>query len=292
MPVTVDFDTADGTATVVDGDYEAASGTVVFAPGETTRSIVVPTNDDAVFEGDETFVVNLSNPSAGAPLGDGQGVATILDDDPPTTPPAILHFSLKSNGSVGGLTVANENIVSFEGSDFSLLFDGSDVGLSGLALDAFDIISDTEILMSFTAAGTVGGIFADDSDILRFTATSLGDNTSGSFSMYFDGSDVGLTKCGEDVDAVSLLDDGRIVVSTTGSFSVPGASGRDEDLIAFTPTSLGTSTSGSWAIYFDGGDVGLGGRSEDVDAVGLDSSGNIYLSTKGNFSGPGRSGAD
>ena len=44
--------------------------------------------------------------------------------------------------------------------------------------------------------------------------------------------------------------------------------GKDEDVLAFTPTSLGDVTSGSWAMYFDGSDVGLAETSgEDVDAL-------------------------
>jgi hypothetical protein len=189
--------------------------------------------------------------------------------------------------------VANEDIVAFDGSAFSLYFDGSDVGLGSFTLDAFAVISPTEILMSFTSAGTVGGVAMDDSDILTFTATSLGATTAGTFSMYFDGSDVGLSSDSEDVDAVELLASGRLLVSTTGSVSVPGvSSGADEDLLEFTPTSLGTSTAGSWTLYFDGSDVGLSSSSEDVDAVAVDGSGKIHLSTTGAFAVSGVSGAD
>ena len=74
--------------------------------------------------------------------------------------------------------------------------------------------------------------------------------------MYFDGSDVGLTTSGEDVDAFELLSNGKIVLSTDGSASVPGVSSGAEDLLIFTPSSLGATTSGTYAMYFDGSDVG------------------------------------
>jgi hypothetical protein len=196
----------------------------------------------------------------------------------------ILYFSLYSDQTLGGQTIANEDIVAFDGADFSLYFDGSLVDLDTLVLDAFAVISPTEILMSFSRAGSVPGIpvTVDDSDIVRFTADSadsLGANTAGSFSLYFDGSDVGLTKSYEDVDAVELLSDGRLLISTTGGFIVDGlsGSGADEDVIAFTPSSLGSNTEGTWARYFDGSDVGLAG--EDIDGLALDAMGNIYLST-------------
>ncbi len=198
---------------------------------------------------------------------------------------------------MGGLSVDDEDIIAWNGgggSSFSRYFDGSDVGLSGLKLDAFAVIGSDEILMSFTNAGSVPGVAGtvDDSDIVLFTATSLGESTAGSFSLYFDGSDVGLSKRGEDIDAIELLENGHLLVSTQGGLSVSGASGKDEDILEFTPTSLGASTSGSWATYFDGSDVGLGSGSEDVDAMGLDATGKIYLSTVGNFTANGLSGAD
>ncbi len=78
VPVTVGFDTANGSATA-GSDYNQTSGTVTFAPGETTKTILVQILPDAVLEPDETFTVNLSNPSAGATITDAQGVGTILD---------------------------------------------------------------------------------------------------------------------------------------------------------------------------------------------------------------------
>ncbi len=187
-----------------------------------------------------------------------------------------------------GLSVDDEDIVAFDGTNFSLYFDGSDVGLSDFTIDAFAIIGDTEILMSFTKAGSVPDISGtvDDSDIVKF------DKTSGTFVLYFDGSDVGLASGGEDVDSLELLPDGTLLLSTAGSFRTDGLSGRDEDILAFTPSLLGDSTLGSWALYFDGSDVALRGNTEDVDALAVDADGDIYLSTTGNFSADSLSGAD
>ena len=162
-------------------------------------------------------------------------------------------------------------------------------------MDGLAIISSDEILMSFTSSGSVPGISStvDDSDIVKFTATSLGASTAGSFELYFDGSDVSLTRSGEDIDGIELLPDGRLLISTKGSFSVSGLSGKDEDISAFTPTELGPNTSGSFELYFDGSDVSLGSSSdEDIYALAVDTTGEIYLSTRGNFSVSGLSGAD
>ena len=76
--VTVAYQTADGTATG-GSDYVPASGTLTFAPGETTKAIAISVNGDALGEAVETFFVNLSNPT-NATISDGQGVGRITRD--------------------------------------------------------------------------------------------------------------------------------------------------------------------------------------------------------------------
>src|SRR5439155_13121556 len=78
--ITVAYATADATATA-GSDYQAASGTLTFAPGETSKTSSVLINGDRRPEPNETFVVNLSSPT-NATIADGQGVGTIVDDEP------------------------------------------------------------------------------------------------------------------------------------------------------------------------------------------------------------------
>ena len=158
-----------------------------------------------------------------------------------------------------------------------MYFDGSDVGLS-VQVDDFDIVSTNTILLSFFNNVTIPGIGSvGDNDIVQFTATSLGSNTAGTFSLYFDGEDVGLEKNPENINAFDLLPDGRLLISTTGHTSVPGIKGaQDEDILVFTPTSLGANTAGTWALYFDGSDVGM---RTTIDALGVGSNGDLYIST-------------
>ena len=73
--VTVDYATADGSAEAGD-DYTAASGTLSFAAGETSKTISVAIDDDIDNESDETFTVTLSNAS-GADLGTQAATGTI-----------------------------------------------------------------------------------------------------------------------------------------------------------------------------------------------------------------------
>jgi hypothetical protein len=80
--VWVNYATADGTAKTSGNDYVATSGTVYFAPGQTTATITVVIKGDRQKEGDENFYINLSG-AAEAVIADDQGIGTILDDEPP-----------------------------------------------------------------------------------------------------------------------------------------------------------------------------------------------------------------
>jgi hypothetical protein len=85
--VAVDYGTANGTASER-SDYTTALGTLRFAAGETSKTIVVLVNEDSKVEGNETFTVALSNPTGGATLSCPTAVATIqITDDAvePTT---------------------------------------------------------------------------------------------------------------------------------------------------------------------------------------------------------------
>ena len=55
QPVTVNYATADGTATVGGYDYVANSGTLTFVPGETTKTITIVINPDRKKDADETW---------------------------------------------------------------------------------------------------------------------------------------------------------------------------------------------------------------------------------------------
>jgi streptogramin lyase len=77
-PVSVNYTTADGTA-LAGNDYFALSGTVTFAPGQTSRTILLATNEQAALDGNDNFSVQLSNPTGGATIGTGTATVTIVD---------------------------------------------------------------------------------------------------------------------------------------------------------------------------------------------------------------------
>ena len=77
----VSWATSDGTA-VAGEDYRADSGTLVFAAGESTKTIKVAVLDDAHDEGEETMTLTLSNPSPSwVTLADATATGTIMNAD-------------------------------------------------------------------------------------------------------------------------------------------------------------------------------------------------------------------
>ena len=82
-PIQIDYSTADDTAVQTE-DYSLISGTLTFAPGEVTKTIIVPITDDYQAEEQEQFFVNLSNLQTSIPdssIQKSKSVITILDND-------------------------------------------------------------------------------------------------------------------------------------------------------------------------------------------------------------------
>lgn len=108
LPVTVDYVAGGGTATS-GVDYTATSGTLTIPANTLTQTIPVPTIDDVVFEGPETFNMTLSNAANAAIIG-GPATGTIADDE---TQPTLSIVN-----TIGGAelpTVANVFTVTLSG---------------------------------------------------------------------------------------------------------------------------------------------------------------------------------
>ncbi len=77
-----------GVTASVPGDVAAASGTLVFGPGETSKQVGVQVHGDAEVEGDEAFRLALRDVVADRRVMRGEStVATIVDDDGEEAPP-------------------------------------------------------------------------------------------------------------------------------------------------------------------------------------------------------------
>lgn len=201
-------------------------------------------------------------------------------------------MSAGQKGTVDGQAFQDEDILAYDGAAgrWSLLFDGSDVGLEKVDVEAFDLLPDGTLLLVLSKNLTIPNLGAvTPSDILRFVPTALGQNTAGRLEWYFDGSDVDLTTSSEYIDALAIDGSGHLVISTAGAFKLGKTTlGDDEDLYLFTATTLGLNTTGTWSLLFDGSRVALTKGDEDIDAAWIDlQSGALYLSTKGKFTAAG-----
>ncbi len=87
--VSVNYVTANGTA-IAGSDYQTTSGLLTITKGQTSNTITVNVSGDTAHEPDETFFVNLSNPS-NAIIAKAQGIGTIINDDNAGAP--SLQFS-------------------------------------------------------------------------------------------------------------------------------------------------------------------------------------------------------
>ena len=312
---TTDEATAFTTGNVLGNDSDPDGDPLTVSDLDTTNTLgTVTSNSDGTFDYDPNG--QFDDLSAGETatdrftytVSDGKGgtdTATVTinilgqtdanNDD--------LLFSLNSQTTLDGLTLTPQDIVQYDGANFTRFFDGSDVLTTGggddddddngdIHINAFDVISDTEILLSFNEEINLSGVGeVKSSDVVLFTATSLGETTSGSFSRYFDGSDVGLSSESEAIDGLTGLADGSLLISTTGNLNASGFQAADEDVIRFTPTSTGETTAGDFSRYIDGSDIGL--TSEDVDALSIDAGeDNLFFSTTNNFAVTGLSGAN
>ena len=209
--------------------------------------------------------------------GDDVGLAGATISAATVLPDGDLLVSLEAAGDLPGLMGGplEESYDQFDVLRFTPLslgeesagswtfhFDGSDVGLAGdanRAIRSVSALSNGSLVFATFGSSSISGVGSFKAhDLLRFTPTSLGDVTAGSWSMHFDGSDVGLShNSQEPLDGAQILSDGRIMISTRGNISVPGYSGSRNDIVEFTPTSLGSATAGSFSAYLTGGSLGL-----------------------------------
>lgn len=104
IPASVQCATADGSASA-GHDYVATASTLTFAPGETSKTILVEILSDTTEEPDETLVLNLSSPT-NATVADAQGIATIVDDDHPPRVSVGDGSIVEGNGGLTATSVS------------------------------------------------------------------------------------------------------------------------------------------------------------------------------------------
>jgi hypothetical protein len=136
------------------------------------------------------------------------------------------------------------------------------------------------IYLSSSVSGKVGGVTFRDEDIVVFMPDDE-TGTSGTWTMFFDGSDVGIGNA--DLNSFELIEDGTAILMTLDKpIIIPGL-GRvdDSDILKFNMTVSGDSTAGSFELCFDGSLFDLTTSGEKIDALAFDENGRLLISTAG-----------
>ncbi|MBW4686428.1 MAG: DUF4347 domain-containing protein [Komarekiella atlantica HA4396-MV6] len=101
--VIVNYNTSDDSAKVSDLDYNSGSGSVIFEPGETSKTISLGVRGDNIVEPNETFFVKLYG-ATNAAINDSFGVAYIINDDTSQIPTIRISDILLTEGNACLLT--------------------------------------------------------------------------------------------------------------------------------------------------------------------------------------------
>ncbi len=171
--VTVDYITSDGTA-VAGTDYTAASGTLTFAEGESSKEIAVTISGDETVEADETFTITLSNNTGDSEISDATGTGTITNDDQAIVTIADVSAD-EDDGSVtitlildkavdGGLTLdlsTSDGTATIADGDYTALA-GETVTFSGTTGETEEVIitlgSDSKVENNETLTVSMGNL--------------------------------------------------------------------------------------------------------------------------------------
>jgi hypothetical protein len=208
---TVDWATVAGTA-AAGADYTAGSGTVTFAPGETSKTVSVTIAGDQVAEASEVFTVVLSNvsdaTSPGQSIGTGTATVTVTDDD--TAGIAIAGSPLltsEPNGSGSFTVVLNSQPTA----NVTVTITGLDTTEGSLSTSTL-----TFTPSNWNTAQTVTVTGVDDPMVDGSQAYTLTATTSSSDPFYGGGNartaTVSVTNADNDLQLVSMV---RAVGSTT-----------------------------------------------------------------------------
>ena len=239
-PITVDYATSDGTAEA-GSDYTSVSGTLTFASGETSKSVIVPISGDNILEADESFTVTLSNVTGTANLLDGSGTGVIENDDAASVTIAdvatdedngtvTVTLSL-DNGVQGGFTVnasTTDGTATTTDSDYTAI-SGEVLTFAGTAgeTQVFDITLGVDAKLEANETLTVA--------MSTLAATTLGvDITDQATVTITNDDDASVTIA----DVSGNEDDGAITITATLDNPVDGGFSVD------VSTSDGTATAG------------------------------------------------
>jgi hypothetical protein len=211
-PITVNYATANGTA-AAGTDYTAGTGSLSFAPGETTKTVAVAITNDTVVEPDETLTLNLSSPS-GATLTDVSGTGTITNDDsaPLVTP---------------GLRVTDASVAEGGQLNFTVSLSTANAGTTPITV-SYGTVSGTASSAASDYTARSGSLSFAPGELSKVVTVQTNDDavaeTNETMTLRLT-TPTGATLA--DADGLGTITDGRVVTGTSGANTLTGSLGDD-----------------------------------------------------------------
>ena len=171
--------------------------------------------------------------------------AVYIDDS------GMMILSSKEDTTIDGVNFGKEDLIEYDpvSGTVSLFFDGDYLFTEKEGIDAVHILDSGNMIISTTSNATLGGLSFRDGDLVEY------DFDTEIASLYFSESEF---SSNEDIDAVHVLDNGNILLSTKGSAELDGVRFEDGDVIEYN---VSTGTAG---LYFNEDRFG---SNEDINAL-------------------------
>ena len=175
---------------------------------------------------------------------------------------AGIIVSTTNTETLAGLEMRDGDLVDYDvAANSATLFFNENLFSWNENIDAVHVLMNGNILLSTKDDAYLGGLSFRDGDIISYNPVS-------NISTLFFSED--LFRHNEDIDALYVRDDGRIILSTEGNASLGGISFKGGDLIEYNPS---TDTA---SIFFSGD---LFGHKENIDAFSIADDGDYLIST-------------
>ena len=145
----------------------------------------------------------------------------------------IIYLSTVTSGSIGGVDFEDGDVVRYDDiTDTAVLFFSESLFAGSSNIDAFQPLDNGNLVLSTFNVATLGGLSFEDGDLIEY------DPLTDTATLFFDED---LFTGPADIDAVHVLADGRILLSTDASQTLAGLAFRDGDIVVYDPF-LGTAT--------------------------------------------------
>lgn len=182
---------------------------------------------------------------------------------------ALSTDSAAPGATLGGVTFTNGTVAQYDtvANTTTLIFNESNFA-SAENVDAFELLPNGHMILSAITTATLGSLTFSDGSLADWDPVSLTAN------LYFNESTFDGAGNSKNIDAVAVLANGHLLISTENPESLGGLAFQDGDVVEWDPVNLSASIFFSEALF--------GGANVDIDAFDVDASGLIILSTREN----------